>query len=152
VIDRARSSKKKEGIPAMLTKLPRDFFGLWRVCGPALALRWLGQIALKSPCVLREHKLNAADNALGEGPFPMRSSPRPVRLAGYRVVSAIREIWVRDVYIGEFLTLPSAGLVVELGANRGYFTAKALGGGPACGSWRSRRRGWGARRSNGWRG
>jgi FkbM family methyltransferase len=68
---------------------------------------------------------------MGEGPFRMRRGRLPVKMSGYRVVPAIREIWVRDMYLGDLVKLPERGLVVDLGANRGYFTTLAASGGAA---------------------
>ena len=49
------------------------------------------------------------------------------RLTGDHVLTGIREIWVRDVYLGHgYLTIPPSGTVVDLGTNMGALTTLAL--------------------------
>lgn len=63
------------------------------------------------------------------------------------VFSGIREVWVRNVYLrpvdprhagprhvdpGGVLSIPEQGVIVDLGANRGTFTALALARSPGC--------------------
>jgi FkbM family methyltransferase len=113
----------------MIGKLWHDFLGLRRVCGDVVALRWLASVAICFPQCVRGRSLNAADRFLGEGPFRARSQGSTAMLHGYQVISHVREIWVRDVYgIGQ---LPESGTVLDLGANRGFFTAAAAGRGPS---------------------
>jgi len=107
-----------------------DFSGLWRVCGPGVAFRWLWAIVLNFGRIRRAGNLQTADVALGEGPFRVRLRGSSALVRGDQVVSGIREIWVRDTYLGDFLTLADGAKVVDLGANRGIFTALALGYGP----------------------
>jgi FkbM family methyltransferase len=115
----------------MLKKLWEDFRGLGRVCGWPFAIRWLAKVAINARQCVRRRNLIAADLAMGEGPFRMRRGRLPVKMSGRQVVSAIREIWVRDMYLGDLVKLPERGLVVDLGANHGYFTTLAASGGPA---------------------
>lgn len=104
-----------------------DLVGLARVCGIGLALRWLMAIALNAGQCLRRRDLQAADRAMGTGPFTVRLGPVRAKLRGEQVVSGIREIWVRDVYLGGGkLSIPECGVVVDLGANMGNFTILAL--------------------------
>ena len=114
----------------MLAKLYGDFVGLRRVCGNRVALRWLGQVTTHIGKCVKQRNLTAADAAMGEGPFLVRHRQARARLAGFRVVSSIREIWARNVYLGDTLDLPASGTVLDLGANRGYFTMLAAAGGP----------------------
>lgn len=109
----------------------RDFFGLIRVCGPTVALRWLWMIATHvRPCAA-QRSLQPADLAMGQGPFAVRLRGARARLTGPKVFSAVREIWVRDVYLADgFLAIPPNALVVDLGANMGNFTLLALAHGP----------------------
>ncbi len=115
----------------MLKKLWADFRGLGRVCGWPFAIRWLFKVAINARQCVRGRNLMPADLAMGEGPFRMRRGRLPVKMWGYKVVPSIREIWVRDVYLGDLVKLPERGLVLDLGANRGYFTTLAASGGPA---------------------
>jgi len=86
----------------MLSLLLSDFVGLWRVCGAAVALRWMFKMALHlRECILRRD-LQPADRAMGEGPFRLRHRTSGARamLGGAGAFTAIREIWVRDHYLG----------------------------------------------------
>ncbi len=109
-----------------------DAAGLARVCGPAVALRWLTKVLINFGECRRAGNLQPADRAMGDGPFACthRSGAR-AKLSGPQAISGIREIWVRDVYTeGGFITLPRDGVVVDLGANMGNFSMLALGAGP----------------------
>jgi FkbM family methyltransferase len=112
----------------MVKTIWSDFVGLWRVCGPAIAMLWLLQIALHCRQCLRTRKLKSADLSMGNGPFTARrGAGAPVKLPGEWAIASVREIWVRDVYLGGgHLSLPSGASVVDLGANRGVFTALVL--------------------------
>jgi FkbM family methyltransferase len=64
---------------------------------------------------------------MGDGPFLVRRGSACAKLAGDHVVTGIREIWVRDSYLGgSFLSIGPGALVVDLGANMGNFTLLAL--------------------------
>jgi FkbM family methyltransferase len=101
------------------------------VGGLGLALRWLGSVAGHLPACIRAGHLQAADSALGSGPFALRHRRSQAVLTGPIVVSGIREIWVRDVYLSQdFLRIDPDAIVVDLGANMGNFSMLALGHGP----------------------
>lgn len=106
-----------------------DFRGLCRVCGPVVAFRWLLAIVLHFPQCRRSGNLQPADAALGSGPFRVKLRNSRAILSGEQVLTGIREIWVRDPYLGDFLTIPQNATVVDLGANMGAFTTLALGHG-----------------------
>ncbi len=109
-----------------------DAMGLARVCGPMVALRWLLAIATRFGEVRRKGNLQPADLAMGAGPYTCRLGKARARLSAPKVVSGIREIWVRDVYLrGGFLTINDGDQIVDLGCNKGNFTCLALGHGPA---------------------
>jgi hypothetical protein len=116
----------------MIGTVLSDFSGLRRVCGPGVALRWLAMIALHLPQCVRTRRLHAADLAMGPGPFAARRPGGAVaKLPGRWAIAAVREIWVRDVYLGgDHVRLPPGALVLDLGANRGVFTALALASHP----------------------
>ena len=116
---------------AMARQLFSDFIGLRRVCGGRFALRWLGQVARHFPECLRTRNLQPADLAFGRGPVRARFGDAEAQLAGNCIVTGIREIWVRDCYLGRgFLALGGEQTVVDLGANIGTFTMLALAHGP----------------------
>ena len=115
----------------VLKLIGSDFLGLSRTCGWGVALRWLTKVAITFPQCRRAHNLQPADRVMGEGPFTCRLGRARARLVGSQVISGIREIWVRDVYLSDgFLSIPDNALVVDLGANMGNFTLLALGHGP----------------------
>jgi FkbM family methyltransferase len=106
-----------------------DFRGLCRVCGPIVAFRWLLAILLNFKACRRAGNLQPADAALGDGPFHLRLRNARATVAGKLVLTGIREIWVRDPYLNDFLTIPENATVVDLGANMGLFTILALASG-----------------------
>ncbi len=109
-----------------------DLRGLDRVCGRLVAWRWLSALLLRLPQVLREKNLQAADAAVGEGPFEITyPSCSRFRVAGHGILSGIREMYARDCYLlGGLLRIQDGDLVVDLGANIGNFTNLALAHGP----------------------
>jgi FkbM family methyltransferase len=110
-----------------LLKIATDTAGISRVCGASVAARWLMLAVIKFPAVLKSGNLQPADLAMGEGPFRARRAQSRAILTGTQVFSNLREIWVRDVYLkDDFLSVPKYANVVDLGANRGVFTALAL--------------------------
>jgi FkbM family methyltransferase len=108
-----------------------DFFGLVRVCGLGTALKWLAMIVVHFPQCARQRNLQAPDHAVSRRPLRPRLRGASAVLDDPYAMSSIREIWVRDVYLnGGYLTIPPASMVLDLGANRGFFTALALGSHP----------------------
>lgn len=106
--------------------LASDCLGLIRVCGLAVASRWLlGILRTLRECLSRQ-SWQPADRHLGDGPFVVRYQAGCARMYGPQVVTGIREIWVRDAYLQGFLSIPVSGMVVDLGANMGNFTLLAL--------------------------
>jgi FkbM family methyltransferase len=108
-----------------------DTMGLARVCGPLVALRWLFAIVMNFGEVRRKGNLQPADMAMGAGPYTCKLGKARAKLGAPKVVSGIREIWVRDVYLrGGFLSIKDGDRVVDLGCNKGNFSCLALGHGP----------------------
>jgi FkbM family methyltransferase len=104
-----------------------DFIGLVRVCGLIIATKWLLFIFITLPQCIKFKNLQPADRKLGEGPFQVNYKKVKASMIGKQVISGIRDIWVRDVYLGNgFLSLEQNGLVIDLGANMGNFTILAL--------------------------
>jgi FkbM family methyltransferase len=115
----------------MIRQLVSDFFGLWRVCGFMLAMRWGWNVVRNLGECRRRRDLQPADSALGAGPFEARLGKSWAIVAGPGIVTGIREIWVRDCYLANgFLSIGDGDVVVDLGANIGTFTMLALGHGP----------------------
>lgn len=116
---------------AIARQLFSDFNGLRRVCGSAFALRWLAQVLRHFPTCVRTRNLQPADLAFGRGPVRARLGSAEATLCGNCIVTGVREIWVRDCYLGDgFLSIPDGSTVVDLGANVGTFTMLALAHGP----------------------
>ena len=68
---------------------------------------------------------------MGEGPFSVRYGGHRFLLAGQSIISSIREMYVRDVYLGGgYLRLAGDMTVVDLGANVGAFTNLAVAHSP----------------------
>jgi len=109
-------------------KLFGDFFGLSRILGPYFALKWASMILVHFPSILRRKDLQPADQAMGKGPFHVHfRSGVDFRIIGNGVISGIREIYVRDVYLRYgLLTIEDGDVVLDLGANMGNFTNLAL--------------------------
>jgi FkbM family methyltransferase len=104
-----------------------DAWGLRRVCGAGIALRWLAAIALRFPQCRREGNLQPADAAVGDGPIAVRYGHAKTLFACQRPLTGIREIWVRDEYLeGGYLSITPGSTVVDLGCNKGAFTTLAL--------------------------
>jgi FkbM family methyltransferase len=116
---------------AITRRLISDFIGLRRVCGLWFATRWLAQVARHFPSCLKRRDLQPADLAFGRGPVHAQFGDAQAQLLGNCVVTGVREIWVRDCYLGGgFLSIPDGSTVVDLGANIGVFTMLALAHGP----------------------
>jgi hypothetical protein len=84
---------------AILLIVVSDFLGLWRVGGPRVAIKWIFMVALNIAACYRQHALTPADVALGPGAFRARLPFADALLHGEQVLSGIREIWVRGVYL-----------------------------------------------------
>lgn len=115
----------------ILKIIARDFFGLIRVCGFVVAFKWLWAVFTHLGECKRSGNLQPADRALGDGPFKLRLGKSRATVLATQALTGIREIWVRDCYLHQFLKIDPAGVVVDLGCNCGLFTALALGHGPA---------------------
>lgn len=110
-------------------KLVGDFLGLIKVCGLAIALKWLFQVLLKLSSIMKKGNLQPADRAMGMGPFEvtLKRYNRRFKITGEEAFSGIREMYVRDVYLRNgWLTIKPNATVVDLGANMGNFTNMAL--------------------------
>jgi len=117
-----------------LKKLLNDLLGLFQVVGPRLATLWGFKILSNLPIIIQGRNLQAADRAMGLGPFKIHH-PRcksGFKIMGFGAFSGIREMYVRDTYLhGGLLTIDDGDTVVDLGANMGNFTNLALAHGPS---------------------
>jgi hypothetical protein len=96
-----------------------------------MALRWLTGMAREARKCVATRSFVPADDSMGDGPFRVNLRGATASLVGQHVFRGLREIWVRDVYLGGgFLSIPDGSTVVDLGANMGNFTLLALGHGP----------------------
>lgn len=104
-----------------------DSISLARVGGWGLSLRWLACVIARFPACVRAGNMQPADSAMGDGPFRVQRGRATARLTGTRVISGIREIWCRDVYLqDDYLKISPDATVVDLGASLGNFTMLAL--------------------------
>ncbi len=116
-----------------IQKFIGDLWGLSQVCGWRVALKWWFAVFKNFPQVRKTGNLQSADQALGEGPFivKLKQYGREFKVSGQQIVSGIREMYVRDVYLRRgWLTIKDGDTVVDLGANVGNFSNLALSFGP----------------------
>lgn len=113
---------------SLYKKLFGDFFGLVRVLGPYLALKWAAMVFLNFNGIAKVRNLQLADRAMGEGPFLVSfGSDVRFQISGPEAFSGIREMYVRDTYLRHgLLTIEDGNVVLDLGANMGNFTNLAL--------------------------
>jgi FkbM family methyltransferase len=115
----------------ILRTIAADFFGLVRVCGMVVAFRWLTRIVATAGACRDKRNLQPADLAMGEGPFDVRFGAARAKLTGPHILSGIREVWVRNMYLDRGrVSIPPDATVVDLGASHGDFTVLALAHGP----------------------
>ncbi|MDG2336200.1 MAG: hypothetical protein P8Q97_18515 [Myxococcota bacterium] len=114
---------------SQITKIFTDFVGLWRICGPVIALKWIFSVVARIGPILKQKTLKPADRAMGEGPFEVKlpTVQGTFRIEGLEAMSGIREMYVRDVCLdGGTLKITDGDTVVDLGGNMGNFTNMAL--------------------------
>ena len=110
-------------------KIIRDFIGIFHVMNSYCALKWVCMILLNFPRIAKEKNLQAADSAMGKGPFRIRIARYGVdfQIFGSGAMSGIREMYVRDTYLrGGTINIGANDVVMDLGANMGNFTNLAL--------------------------
>jgi FkbM family methyltransferase len=116
-----------------LGKLRHDIAGIFRICGLQTAACWIAALVVSLPTILRRRDLQPADRLLGPGPLTVRypGLATPFRIKGPRALSGIREMYVRDCYLGHgLLVIHDGDIVLNLGANMGNFANLALAHGP----------------------
>ncbi|MGP1347451.1 MAG: FkbM family methyltransferase [Phycisphaerales bacterium] len=128
---KTQQTAASKGPIGKLATIASDAAGIARVCGPGVALKWLLAIARHAPEILKSGNLQAADIAMGSGPYRCKLGNARATLRARKVISGIREIWVRNVYLQSgFLTINDNDQIVDLGCNKGNFTILALAHGP----------------------
>lgn len=121
-------------ITTLIGMILRDVCGVFRVCGMASSVRYIGALAKTAPQCLKAHSLGPADRAMGTGPFRVRRQTMHSLLGHPQscAMTLIRQIWGRDEYLGNgFLSVPDHGTVLDLGANIGVFSLLALAANPS---------------------
>jgi FkbM family methyltransferase len=110
---------------AQLRRAWHDVRSVSRHAAPAAAARWGTGLLLHLPECARTRSLRPADQtwAAAGGTFRAPGGTL-VRLPGAYTAGA-REMYCRNVYLRTGLVMPSAGWVVDLGANCGLFTVWA---------------------------
>ena len=106
-------------------RLVDELRAVHRLAGARFLARYLGQLLLHAPDVLRTGTLAPADDALGRGEYTVTVDGRPITLAGASFGLA-REIYGRRSYFAPpgFFFRPTDA-VVDLGAHVGTFTVLA---------------------------
>lgn len=122
----------------MLHKLLANYgHGALRVLGPGGYARYLAASMLATPGILARRDLRPVDRAM-HGTIalrhPLNGNQLRMDLDAYRpgddaegtyAFGLVREIWFRDVYLGQFELPPAIDCVIDLGANRGVFALQA---------------------------
>jgi FkbM family methyltransferase len=104
-------------------QLCTDLTGLLRVLKPKQALHYYGLFIKNLVVVLRRRSLGPIDVLAGTGPFEVKCKAGWAKLTGYQMMGIVREIWVREIYLGHgFLEIKPESVVIDLGANVGGFT------------------------------
>jgi FkbM family methyltransferase len=129
-----KSLRPRHSLPSSrLGKLLYDIAGVSQTCSPRAVAGWIAAIIVSLPSILRRRDLQPADRLMGQGPFTVRfpGLTRPFRIKGEGAFSGIREMYVRDSYLGHgLLRIQDGDVVVDFGANMGNFTNLALAHGP----------------------
>ncbi|MCL2448478.1 MAG: FkbM family methyltransferase [Polyangiaceae bacterium] len=106
-------------------QLGQEMRGVAEVMSPADAARYVANVAIELPAVVRSRTLSPADRLMGGRALSFHISGTTVRLPG-ALFSGAREIYGRRVYFAlpQFRIRPG-DTVVDVGANAGVFTVLA---------------------------
>jgi FkbM family methyltransferase len=103
----------------------RDFTSVCQHTSPVTAARWAAALLAHLPECMRNRSLRPADRSWEMAGAKFRTSTgATVTLPGAYTAGA-REMYCRNVYLRTGLVMPSAGWVIDLGANRGLFSVWA---------------------------
>jgi FkbM family methyltransferase len=113
----------------MDTRLARravgDVRAVCRTTSPTAAGRWVASLLMNLPECARSRSLTPADQGWSRIGAKFRA-PNGVIISLPAVYTpGAREMYCRDVYLRTGLTMPSAGWVLDLGANHGLFSVWA---------------------------
>ena len=122
----------------MMLKLLANYGqGALRTLGAGGYARYLAASVAATPGILARRDLRPVDRAM-RGTIglrhPLNGNQLRIDLDAYRAgddaegtytFGLVREIWFRDVYLGQFDLPPSIDCVIDLGANRGVFALQA---------------------------
>ena len=102
-----------------------DVKSVWQNASAAAATRWTLSLAAHLPECVKERTLIPADRSWSNTGARFRNRTGTVISVPGDYTSGAREMYCRDVYLRTGLTMPTAGWVVDLGANRGLFSVWA---------------------------
>jgi FkbM family methyltransferase len=102
-----------------------DVVSVCRSSRPATAARWVAALITHLPECTRYRSLRPADRVWERAGAQFRTSTGAVVSLPAAYTPGAREMYCRNVYLRTGLTMPSAGWVLDLGANRGLFSVWA---------------------------
>jgi FkbM family methyltransferase len=92
---------------------------------PSDAARWVASLAARLPECARSRSLSPADRTWARTGARFRTPSGAVVSLPAAYTSGAREMYCRNVYLRTGLTMPTAGWVIDLGANHGLFSVWA---------------------------
>jgi len=102
-----------------------DVVSVCRNASPSTATHWLASLMVRLPECAGSRSLRPADRAWARAGTSFRTSTGAVVLLPAAYTPGAREMYCRGVYLRSGLTMPSTGLVIDLGANQGLFAVWA---------------------------
>lgn len=113
----------------MDTRVARRAFGdiraVCRAMSPTAAGRWVASLIAHLPECARSRSLSPADHRWARFGARFRAPNGAVISLPATYTPGAREMYCRNVYLRTGLTMPSAGWVLDLGANHGLFSVWA---------------------------
>jgi FkbM family methyltransferase len=102
-----------------------DTRAVWAAASPAATARWTTSLVTHLPQCVRSGSLTPADRAWARSGASFATPGGAVVSLPAAYSPGAREMYCRNVYLRTGLVMPAAGWVVDLGANRGLFSAWA---------------------------
>jgi FkbM family methyltransferase len=102
-----------------------DVVSVCRSSRPTTAVRWVTALVTHLPECTRHRSLRPADQVWERAGAQFRTSTGALVSLPAAYTPGAREMYCRNVYLRTGLTMPSAGWVIDLGANRGLFSVWA---------------------------
>jgi FkbM family methyltransferase len=102
-----------------------DVVSVCRSSDPATAAHWVTALVTHLPECMRCRSLRPADEVWERAGAQFRTSTGALVSLPAAYTPGAREMYCRNVYLRTGLTMPSAGWVIDLGANRGLFSVWA---------------------------